>query len=306
MLLACRICEGQNLVPNGDFEQYSGCPYSYAEIDSALYWTQPRIPSLCSSDYFNQCNNAGGGFVGVPHNSFGDQQAHSGVAYCGIVLFTVDISNYREYVEVPLISALLANQCYHFEMQINLSENYGRYTTDDFGAYFSATLISGIANTNPLPFNPQINNLSGVFPDTANWTLMNGNFTATGGESYIIIGNFKNDANTDTAFVHLAMDGTCYVFIDDVSLTPCTNIKEQIANAEIKFYPNPVTEKLNIAINDNELSEIILHDILSRTLLQRKFTNSISINTEQLTKGIYLYEVRNRNEVIKKGKIVKE
>ena len=39
---------------------------------------------------------------------------------------------------------------------------------------------------------------------------------------------------------------------------------------------------------------------------QKEFINSISINTEQLAKGIYLYEVRNKNGVIKKGKVVKD
>jgi hypothetical protein len=45
--------------------------------------------------------------------------------------------------------------------------------------------------------------------------------------------------------------------------------------------------------------------------LEQSFTKSTSINTEQLAKGIYLYEVRNnpdsyRDGVIKKGKVVKE
>ena len=48
------------------------------------------------------------------------------------------------------------------------------------------------------------------------------------------------------------------------------------------------------------------HDIASRKLLQQKFTNAVSLNTEQLAKGVYLYEVRNKNGVIKKGKVVKD
>ncbi|MEO5569903.1 MAG: T9SS type A sorting domain-containing protein [Bacteroidia bacterium] len=74
----------------------------------------------------------------------------------------------------------------------------------------------------------------------------------------------------------------------------------------ISISPNPVTEKLNVNVNNNELSEIILYDITGRKLLQQKFLNSITLNTKQLAKGIYLYEVRNKNGVIKKGKVVKE
>jgi hypothetical protein len=77
-------------------------------------------------------------------------------------------------------------------------------------------------------------------------------------------------------------------------------------NKEFILYPNPFNDKLNITINNNELSDIILYDITSRNLIQQKFTNSISLNTEQLAKGIYLYEVRNKSGVIKKGKVVKD
>ena len=70
--------------------------------------------------------------------------------------------------------------------------------------------------------------------------------------------------------------------------------------------PNPVTDKLNVTVNNKELSEFILYDIASKKLLHQKFTNSTTINTGQLSKGIYIYEVKNKNGVIKKGKIIKE
>ena len=74
----------------------------------------------------------------------------------------------------------------------------------------------------------------------------------------------------------------------------------------ISICPNPVTNKLNVTTNNKELSEIILYDISSRKLVQKKFTNTVSLNTEQLDKGIYIYEVRDRNGLCKKGKVVKD
>jgi hypothetical protein len=71
-------------------------------------------------------------------------------------------------------------------------------------------------------------------------------------------------------------------------------------------YPNPFTDELIFKNNKNEPSEIILYDIASRKLLQQKFTNIITLNTTQLAKGMYLYEVINNKGVIKKGKVVKE
>ena len=123
---------GQNLVPNGDFEQYWHCPSLISQIDSTKYWTNP---TKATPDYFNQC--APPHLVSVPNNFAGFQQSHSGGAIAGIYLFAANITNYREYIEVPLDSFLTANVCYHFDMYVNLANNFSKYTTGDIGVYFS-------------------------------------------------------------------------------------------------------------------------------------------------------------------------
>ena len=85
-----------------------------------------------------------------------------------------------------------------------------------------------------------------------------------------------------------------------------TGVTEIKLKESISIFPNPVTDKLNVTVNNNEVSEIILYDIALRELLQEKFTNSISLNTEPLAKGLYIYEVRNKNGLCKKGKVVKD
>lgn len=81
---------------------------------------------------------------------------------------------------------------------------------------------------------------------------------------------------------------------------------ENVLQNPINIYPNPFTDRLNIEINPAELSEIILYNIVSGKLLCEKFTNTIVLNTASLAKGIYFYEVRNNNGVVKKGKVAKE
>jgi|SRR6185436_6637446 len=102
LLLMCRICNAQNLVPNGDFEQYSTCPSAFSQLDSALFWLNP---TSCSPDYFNQCSNPSS--VGVPNNFSGFQLAHSGVGYGGFYLRSNSFPNQREYIEIPFLSPLL-------------------------------------------------------------------------------------------------------------------------------------------------------------------------------------------------------
>jgi hypothetical protein len=72
------------------------------------------------------------------------------------------------------------------------------------------------------------------------------------------------------------------------------------------FFPNPFSDILNITANKGESTEIILYDIASRKILEQKFVNYVSINTEQFAKGIYIYEVRDKNGLYKKGKVVKD
>jgi hypothetical protein len=304
LLLTCKICNAQNLVPNGDFEQYSGCPDYLYQFDSVLFWTNPTLypGGGGSPDYFNSCTNSA---AGVPSNGGGYQYAHSGVGYCGILAIVPSNVNYREYIEAALTSPLISNQCYQFSMYVSLGDR-SSYATDDIQVYFSNVLISGITNHYPLPFVPQLSNSTGIINDTLNWTLITGTYLATGGESHLIIGNFLNDSNTTTQPTNFGIITGSYYFIDDVSLSVCTGIEVQNANYIINISPNPFSNKLNVQINNNEISEIILYDMASKKLVQQRFINSGSLNTEQLAKGLYLYEVRDKNGFYKKGKIVKD
>ncbi len=78
LMLICGICRAQNLVPNGDFEQYSTCPLSQGEILNAIPWINPAVMGFGGSpDYFNQCSPAVTNGQSVPQNISGIQQAQS-------------------------------------------------------------------------------------------------------------------------------------------------------------------------------------------------------------------------------------
>lgn len=84
-----------------------------------------------------------------------------------------------------------------------------------------------------------------------------------------------------------------------------TGILNEDHGEVIKLYPNPFSETLNFASLDNQLMEIYVYDFASRIVLHDNFTNFISLNTKQLTEGIYFYEIKNKNGLYKKGKVVK-
>jgi type IX secretion system substrate protein len=287
---------GQNLVPNGDFEQYSNCPSGVSDFNGFVSgWFNP---TTATPDYFNQCS--AGTLVGVPGNWVGYQYAHSGIAYSAIVIVRKNNNpNFREYLEIQLTTTLTANTCYHFEMYFSLA-NSSKYVTDDIQVYFSDVPVAGIMNSQYLPFIPNIANAQGNYPDTVNWIIMSGNYTASGNENYLLIGNFKDSLATNTVVFNpglTAFHGM--ICIDDVSLSPCTGIEEQNSNSEIKIYPNPVKDEL--FVNAYGLSgkiEIKVTDVLGKEIYRHQFLpdnyrDGFRLPTSGFQNGIYFIEIND-------------
>lgn len=303
-LLLCLFTQnikGQNLVSNGDFELYSGCPASFSQIDSALGWTAPT--SYVSTDYFNTCAPVSS-LIGVPVNQgTGYQYPHSGNGYAGLFLYA-SIPDVREYLETELTMALTANQCYHFEMYINLL-NGVKYTSDDIQVYFSDTLLSGIPGYGVLNYGAQIENLQGNFADTLNWTKVEMNYTASGGEKFLTIGNFKADSLTTLVQVSPLALSAVYVYIDDISLSLCTSLEETNATEGTTV----ITDNENMTLNLNNHSGKTLlceiFDITSRKIAAFNFSHEYNFSISGLQNGIYIYRCSYDDQITATGKFLK-
>jgi HYR domain len=205
---------GPNLVPNPGFESYSACPITGSDIDLAVPWFQPTVGT---SDFLNRCapTNAG---TAVPISFFGNQEPHSGDGYAGGAAFG---SNYREYIETPLLAPLVAGQTYEVSFYVSLSE-MSVFAVDNLGAHFSVGAITNFPAAGIFSVTPQVRNPPGTFLSSTNdWMLIRGAFTAAGGENYVTIGNFRNDLNTPAIEVNGPPSLLAYYFIDDVSVRVC-------------------------------------------------------------------------------------
>ena len=214
------LVEAQNnLVPNGGFEAHD----TFCNTGIIILTPPWQNPSGGSPNYFNSCTTLQPDYD-VPQNMFGYQYAHSGTGYAGIGVFIKDIpyQNKREYIQVKLTDSLKANKKYLVKFYVSLSDS-SCYAVDDIGLFFSDTAIhKSIYDASAFNVIPQIiNPIGNIITDKINWTLISGIYTAQGGEQYITIGNFYDDANTDTLFVSGAITQgkySCY-YIDDVSVT---------------------------------------------------------------------------------------
>jgi len=287
----------QNIVPNGNFETLVACPTNLSQITNTSNWF---APSGGTPDYFHMCSD-----TAYPGFLLGYQQPHSGDAYVGIYLGS-PINNYREYLEVQLQTPLIAGQTYQLSYYANAAHT--KYTSDDIQAYFSSTFISTNSNNQLFSVTPQLVNTPGNYLDTLNWTLIQGNFIATGFETHLLIGNFldKTLSSYNIQMSAPILNPNCYAYIDDVSLIEVITTSQIESEKEyVKMYPNPVNTTANFQVFSSLPTTLIIYNLLMQPVLQQKFEKSIAINTVSYPNGTYFYTLFNENKIISKGTFIK-
>lgn len=301
-----------NLVFNGDFELFDDCPttesypqqYPDYEITNCLGW---RPPTYGTSDFFHTCAN--NTLVAIPFNAVGYQFPYNGNGYIG-GFFT----NYTggggwdgyngimwwEYVQGQLIQPLEAGHIYKVNMAVALAE-YSDLAINEIGIYFSTDSFS-TSNTASLNLTPQVTFFNpNYFTDTLNWILVEGIFTAGGGEKFLTIGNFKSNIDTDTIRVYdgntlippLENPYKTYMYMDDVQVTDVTE-EFQLANV---FSPN------GDGINDEWILpnisgyEIIIYNrwgnIVIKQLLNGFIWDGTTPHGTQCSEGVYYYIIQH-------------
>lgn len=230
LILSFFPTQAQNLVPNPSFEDNISCPTGFMELPflseptvSITGWTRP---SEASSDYFNTCATAT--FMDVPNNFVGHQFPRTGNAYTGGYSFVDPGFPYREYSQSHLSAPLIAGHRYHASFWVSLGEwdnyiNPGSTSisgVDQLGAHFSTTSEERTGVTSTLDdLIPQVKSPVGIpLVDTAEWMPISGMFTATGGEEWMILGNFtpSNDLTVQPVVGTGGASAMIYYYYDDV------------------------------------------------------------------------------------------
>lgn len=206
-----------NLVPNYSFEQYTVCPTGHTS-DVPNFWYKP---DRRAARYFNACANNANPVFGVPTNSSGldgFQNAKTGQAY--MALFYYNGNNSRNYIQVKLLDSFKINKCYYAEYYVNLMNFYMLGCNNQSMLFTNNPIYVDTANNlQILPTNPQIQN-SFIVTDTLHWVKIAGVFTAQGGEQYLTLGNFKNNAQTATRQIQpTGYLGAAY-YLEDVTVVP--------------------------------------------------------------------------------------
>jgi hypothetical protein len=213
-LLAPQPSHAVNLVPNDSFEFYTACPTSFGQTFQAFPWD---APTTGTSDYLNACHPGSFPSVDVPNNEQGIQAALTGSGYAGLIPLSA-APDYREYIEAPLSSPLVASASYLVKFHVSLADE-SLFAIDRLGAYLSVGSVGPVGNFAPLAVTPQVESPANVhLTDATNWTLISGVVVAAGGEDHIVIGSFRDDASTSTVAGPGTWPGGSYYYIEDVSV----------------------------------------------------------------------------------------
>ncbi|HEU4718323.1 MAG TPA: T9SS type A sorting domain-containing protein [Bacteroidia bacterium] len=290
-LLACTsvAVSSQNLVPNPGFETQDTCP-SVSEIWKAPPWVSATLgtPDLYNSTCSSQ------NFPG-----------RTGIGSSGVYAMNT-FSNNREYMIAPLTSPLAGGTTYYVSFWVKRA-NY-RYAVDQFGAYFSTSNINQ-TTTGVLNYTPQVHNLTGNFlSSSTSWMQISGSFVAAGGESYIVIGNFSNDANTDTLVANSSSSSkVAYYMVDDISVNASgVGIDENLVAGGIIVYPTPASDRINVQADG--AGSVTLLDATGRLVQNMQVENpqpgKFVLNVAECSEGVYFLNIYSDNGVTTKKVVI--
>jgi len=286
---------GQNIVINPDFETFTTCPTYEDNILQATGWTSYKE----SPDYFNACSVSG---LGTPTNITGYQMPHSGVGYGGFFAYDNTAPNIREIIGSALSQTLNIGQSYYVSAHFALGEI--KYMSQKFipcnnvGIKFSTVPFSTVT---PVPINnfAHIHSIP-IINDTMNWTKISGSFVSDSNYKYIMIGNFFDDANTDTIY---RPSGTrSYFFVDDICVSTnsltclmVNSVKTHYNIAEIKMYPNPANSFLFIDNISMKNIKITITDMIGIEFYKCFIETDLQVDLSSFPPGIFFVEIQQDN-----------
>lgn len=215
-----------NFIPNNSFDKIKKCVYEDVEFKYIDNWF---IPNASTPDYFLKCRKGILGYSIPFNNDLGYQESFDKDGYVGIYVFSSSVrhsvKNYREYVEVKLKDTLEIGSKYIISAYFSLADT-SVYAVTPISFGFTKDIYKNEESIYP---NIPIDSLYGYvdivdsfITDKINWVKCEKIYVAKGGESYLIIGNFRKDCESKTK--KLSKTGTrnksilSYYYIDNISI----------------------------------------------------------------------------------------
>lgn len=285
-------CTAQNLIPNHSFEDTSTTGWGIFLPD---LW-QIAAGGNTQPEYFNIYHDT---LWTIPQSFSAYQYPNNGTKYLGLRMYLLHgfWNATRDYLQTDLKQPLKTDTNYCFRIHVNLPDSMQYASRNQLGIYFSNSRVSSTSNLN-LPYTPQIIvSPTDYISDKENWTVFNHTYKATGGERFLILGNFNDTNAVDTLFAggstrELSYFGT-YYFVDNLYLGSCDSLpisfdgSVKAALENTPCYTNPTSLTVNYTNEGEEwidftedtlsiIAEVRENGILVQTIAQEIDNNSLN------------------------------
>lgn len=308
----CVEAAGQNLVPNGSFEEYTQCPDFWSQTERATGWSEFRN----SPDYFHSCEPTGQ--WSVPHNVFGYQIAATGLAYCGMYTWCPGAPNGQEHFGAELLAPLVPGVPLDISFKyVNTTEGYENagYAVTGFGVLFTMDPYYTTEQSVPLPGRAALF-VESVSMDTMEWQFVSGTYTPDSAYRYVVIGGMFPDSLITIDTLNPVAVGNCgYAYIDDVCVTVAgseclfTDAIQEGTGDGLHVYPNPCTDILHIAASTSLQAQqplVTIRDIHGRSVVQNEPLRAIPaiVDLRELPLGPLLVSIGGVNGPLKEMLVI--
>lgn len=212
----------QNLILNPSFESFKDCPVNMANFDALL--EDVSLPTSSSGDYFNKC--ASNDF-NVPSNFKGEQAASDGAGYIGLYFYA--LNDYREYIQLNTAKTLREKHPYKISLQVSLAEHSSLalknmsilLTNARIRVPNSAALTSSRMDLQEeIEFYEVSLKADKSLSSNDGWVTLTAEFDAKGFENHMIVGNFRNNEDTELLKSDQAIipSDFSYYYVDNLEL----------------------------------------------------------------------------------------
>lgn len=201
----------QNLIHNGDFEIPGYDTLSCMTLIYRAKWL--HTSELHGALFFaTDCVDS----TRIAQKSvFGSQKPHKGKVYLGFYN--------NSHLHTPFIKPLERGKSYCFTMYVSMAEKNA--AKGEIGVYFAKVIEKGTEKEiTPIAYYKPNFSIILQPTDTANWIRVCGTYKASGGEKYIVIGNFKS--------VYKNKSET-FIYVDNVSVEPVQNVNNNCCPEEL-------------------------------------------------------------------------
>jgi hypothetical protein len=120
--------------------------------------------------------------------------------------------------------------------------------------------------------------------------------------------NYPGDTLYGYIYVHAPMTPAGYSVMNYGYEKPKTNVGlgPERNFSEAVLFPNPFSGELNIRFSSVEIIRLIMYDVFSKKVIDKCFSSPGSIDTEGMSEGLYIYELRLNEQVVSRGKLIKQ